>query len=264
MCAVCKDAFSNPWDLMVHAQAAHMVNIYELGNEQNNNNNNINNTSNSVGINTHGSSNFNADNHLPAAEDFDNISATTNYNKNNINNKEANNNNLHCIIDNNDTNNNNNNKNHNNSNTNGNNSSVNGTMPLSQTTTSFSVPDVKMSTQNTQQPSVVNTNGTTMDMAIMNETNGNTILSSSSLLGDGSNNTSDTEAHLSMELKFGICNSPVGSISIKEVSSKLILFCISNHFLYICQKCKNQLFERTLLHLFLNIAGQIVYCGGFF
>ncbi|BFF97759.1 probable nuclear hormone receptor HR38 [Drosophila madeirensis] len=31
LCAVCKDAFANPWDLMVHAQAAHMVNIYELG-----------------------------------------------------------------------------------------------------------------------------------------------------------------------------------------------------------------------------------------
>ncbi|SPP77190.1 blast:Heterogeneous nuclear ribonucleoprotein C [Drosophila guanche] len=31
LCAVCKDAFGNPWDLMVHAQAAHMVNIYELG-----------------------------------------------------------------------------------------------------------------------------------------------------------------------------------------------------------------------------------------
>jgi hypothetical protein len=28
---VCKDSFGNPWDLMVHAQAAHMVNIYEIG-----------------------------------------------------------------------------------------------------------------------------------------------------------------------------------------------------------------------------------------
>ncbi|TMW52549.1 hypothetical protein DOY81_002374 [Sarcophaga bullata] len=218
LCAVCKDGFSNPWDLMVHAQAAHMVNIYELGNEHNNTNNSFNNTSNSARISTNGNNNLSTDNHLPAAEDFDNISATTNYNNNNINNKEANNNNLHCTIDNNDTNNNNNNKNHNNNNTNSNNSnaSVNGTMPLSQTTTCFSMPDVKMSTQNTQQSSVVNTNGTTMDMAIMNATNGNTILSSSSLLGDGSNNTSDTEAHLSMELKFGICNSPVGSISNKE------------------------------------------------
>uniref|UniRef100_A0A182MWD3 C2H2-type domain-containing protein n=1 Tax=Anopheles culicifacies TaxID=139723 RepID=A0A182MWD3_9DIPT len=31
VCVACKDSFSNPWDLMVHAQAAHMVNIYELG-----------------------------------------------------------------------------------------------------------------------------------------------------------------------------------------------------------------------------------------
>lgn len=38
MCAVCKDDFSNPWDLMVHSQAAHMINIYELGNENTNNN----------------------------------------------------------------------------------------------------------------------------------------------------------------------------------------------------------------------------------
>lgn len=35
LCAVCKDAFPNPWDLIVHAQAAHMVNIYELGSETN-------------------------------------------------------------------------------------------------------------------------------------------------------------------------------------------------------------------------------------
>lgn len=31
MCVVCKDAFVSPWDLMVHAQAAHMINIYEIG-----------------------------------------------------------------------------------------------------------------------------------------------------------------------------------------------------------------------------------------
>ncbi|XP_017063368.1 probable basic-leucine zipper transcription factor Q isoform X2 [Drosophila eugracilis] len=36
LCAVCKDAFANPWDLMVHAQAAHMVNIYELGDDEGN------------------------------------------------------------------------------------------------------------------------------------------------------------------------------------------------------------------------------------
>ncbi|KAJ8922115.1 hypothetical protein NQ315_004049 [Exocentrus adspersus] len=31
LCVQCKDAFHNAWDLMVHAQAAHMLNIYELG-----------------------------------------------------------------------------------------------------------------------------------------------------------------------------------------------------------------------------------------
>lgn len=43
LCAVCKDEFSSPWDLMVHAQAAHMVNIYELGTESTNNNHHNNN-----------------------------------------------------------------------------------------------------------------------------------------------------------------------------------------------------------------------------
>ncbi|XP_059613981.1 uncharacterized protein LOC132260079 isoform X2 [Phlebotomus argentipes] len=33
LCVVCKDPFSNPWDLMVHAQTAHMINIYELGHD---------------------------------------------------------------------------------------------------------------------------------------------------------------------------------------------------------------------------------------
>lgn len=31
LCVQCKDAFQNAWDLMVHAQAAHTLNIYELG-----------------------------------------------------------------------------------------------------------------------------------------------------------------------------------------------------------------------------------------
>ncbi|KAG5891009.1 hypothetical protein JTB14_022588 [Gonioctena quinquepunctata] len=31
LCVQCKDSFQNAWDLMVHAQAAHMMNIYELG-----------------------------------------------------------------------------------------------------------------------------------------------------------------------------------------------------------------------------------------
>ncbi|XP_046389816.1 uncharacterized protein LOC124158652 isoform X2 [Ischnura elegans] len=31
LCVLCKDSFSSAWDLMVHVQAAHMLNIYELG-----------------------------------------------------------------------------------------------------------------------------------------------------------------------------------------------------------------------------------------
>ena len=34
MCALCKESFTSPWDLMVHAQAAHMVNIYQLANKE--------------------------------------------------------------------------------------------------------------------------------------------------------------------------------------------------------------------------------------
>uniref|UniRef100_A0A6A7FWZ0 Basic-leucine zipper transcription factor O n=1 Tax=Hirondellea gigas TaxID=1518452 RepID=A0A6A7FWZ0_9CRUS len=35
MCALCKENFSSSWDLMVHAQAAHMVNIYQLSSKEN-------------------------------------------------------------------------------------------------------------------------------------------------------------------------------------------------------------------------------------
>lgn len=37
LCAVCKEIFTSPWDLMVHAQSAHTFNIYELGGEINSN-----------------------------------------------------------------------------------------------------------------------------------------------------------------------------------------------------------------------------------
>lgn len=217
LCAVCKDGFGNPWDLMVHAQAAHMVNIYELGNEPNNNISSSNINNNNYSISTSNGSII-SENHLTVEElDNNNILAS------NGNDKELNNNNLHCNTDNNDTNNN-NNKNHNNG------------MPLSQptiTTTCFPMPNVKMQAP-TQTSSLLNTNST--DVAILNATNGNncngsnttnnSILSSSSssslsLLGDGSSSTSETDAHLSMELKFGICNSPIGSITNKEVSSNV-------------------------------------------
>lgn len=31
LCVLCKVSFPSAWELMVHAQAAHMINIYELG-----------------------------------------------------------------------------------------------------------------------------------------------------------------------------------------------------------------------------------------
>lgn len=36
LCAVCKECFYSPWDLMVHVQAVHMVNIYSLGADETN------------------------------------------------------------------------------------------------------------------------------------------------------------------------------------------------------------------------------------
>lgn len=31
LCHECKDSFESAWDLIVHVQAAHMMNVYELG-----------------------------------------------------------------------------------------------------------------------------------------------------------------------------------------------------------------------------------------
>lgn len=31
LCHECKDSFESAWDLIVHVQAAHMLNVYELG-----------------------------------------------------------------------------------------------------------------------------------------------------------------------------------------------------------------------------------------
>lgn len=76
LCALCKDYFTSPWDLMVHVQTAHMINIYELGidatnnNHINNNNNNINNNNNnntkticnSISSNIHKTNNSNNNN----------------------------------------------------------------------------------------------------------------------------------------------------------------------------------------------------------
>ena len=37
LCALCKESFPAAWELMVHAQAAHMVTIYDLGNKSDSN-----------------------------------------------------------------------------------------------------------------------------------------------------------------------------------------------------------------------------------
>lgn len=50
LCAVCKEIFTNPWDLMVHAQAAHTFNIYELGGEINSTNKDDNDQSNTSSV----------------------------------------------------------------------------------------------------------------------------------------------------------------------------------------------------------------------
>lgn len=35
LCHECKNSFENAWDLIVHVQAAHMINVYELGSPKN-------------------------------------------------------------------------------------------------------------------------------------------------------------------------------------------------------------------------------------
>jgi hypothetical protein len=48
LCVVCKLGFEHPWDLMVHAQAAHMVNIYEIGESDEEDDSNTNNSGNKL------------------------------------------------------------------------------------------------------------------------------------------------------------------------------------------------------------------------
>ena len=45
---VCKLGFEHPWDLMVHAQTAHMVNIYEIGESDEEDDSNTNNNGNKL------------------------------------------------------------------------------------------------------------------------------------------------------------------------------------------------------------------------
>lgn len=37
LCSQCKDSFQSAWDLMVHVQQAHLINIYQLGSDSNSN-----------------------------------------------------------------------------------------------------------------------------------------------------------------------------------------------------------------------------------
>ncbi|KAI5735353.1 hypothetical protein M8J77_017279 [Diaphorina citri] len=43
LCVQCKDTFDTAWDLLVHAQAAHMIHIYEMGPHNNNSAGTVNN-----------------------------------------------------------------------------------------------------------------------------------------------------------------------------------------------------------------------------
>lgn len=48
LCVVCKLGFEHPWDLMVHAQAAHMMNIYEIGESDEEDDSHTNNSGNKL------------------------------------------------------------------------------------------------------------------------------------------------------------------------------------------------------------------------
>uniref|UniRef100_A0A1A9WD11 RRM domain-containing protein n=1 Tax=Glossina brevipalpis TaxID=37001 RepID=A0A1A9WD11_9MUSC len=235
LCAMCKDAFINPWDLMVHAQAAHMVNIYELSNEPSNNNelsgdSNRNRNNSNVDIDSNLTVNKSSNANDLTCSNIKNSSNKNNNNNNNNrnnNNSSSNNNYNNNNNNDNDSNNNNNTKNHNN----GIQLSLvkpapapspvipeaiaisNSTAPYirNKTELSSAKPTATTTTTITQSSILDNINRT--DASIMlNNDNGNSC--NNSLVGDGS--ISDSEANLSMELKFGICNSPNGSVSVKE------------------------------------------------
>uniref|UniRef100_A0A1I8P8C2 C2H2-type domain-containing protein n=1 Tax=Stomoxys calcitrans TaxID=35570 RepID=A0A1I8P8C2_STOCA len=210
LCAVCKDAFTNPWDLMVHAQAAHMVNIYELGSEPNNNSTSTaNNNSNMANTTNNANNSLTMDEAIvtvgatpPSSSSLETSTASATNMTNNIN--EPNNiNGLHCNISN-DNDSNNNTKNHNG-------------ITMSREANCFTLsPDKMLSTSPLAASpcSVANVNGA--DFGVMAtgaspHDNGCNGIVMPLELGQ---HTNDTEAHL--ELKFGICNSPIATINNKE------------------------------------------------
>ncbi|XP_073838099.1 uncharacterized protein [Musca autumnalis] len=219
LCAVCKDAFTNPWDLMVHAQAAHMVNIYELGTEPNNNssNTNNNNTANSNNNNSSSSttslqteeSNLTGTDTLATATNINAAANTTTINE------QPNNNAPHCNNDNDS--NNNNTKNHNGIiiSRDANCFSLTGKMEPPTTTSLATTSGVAASSSSSPLTTVANING--MDgcgvmSSVSNDTNNASC--NGTAMSHELGHSSDTETHL--ELKFGICNSPIATINSKE------------------------------------------------
>ncbi|XP_075163588.1 uncharacterized protein LOC142236207 [Haematobia irritans] len=225
LCAVCKDAFTNPWDLMVHAQAAHMVNIYELGSEPNNNSSNANNNNNNSNSNTSSNNVKNSPSSMEegivtveANASVSPLLATTP-----ISNEFNSINGLHSS-NNNDANNNNNNtntKNHNGI-----------TTTMLREANCFTPCPGKISSQSSTPPSptmamTANISGT--DVGVMSSANGDNgynETSESSIvvplqLGQHQHHhhshTRDTDANL--ELKFDISSSPIATINNKEESS---------------------------------------------
>ncbi|XP_061395688.1 transcription factor mef2A [Musca vetustissima] len=203
LCAVCKDAFTNPWDLMVHAQAAHMVNIYELGTEPNNNSSNAANNNTANGNN-------NEDANLTGT---DALASTANGNAN----EPPNNNGLHCNNTDNDSNNN-NTKNHNGIiiSRDANCFSLTGKMepPITLATTSASSSLSSLSPSSSSLTTVANITDTDAGVmsCVANDTNN--IACNGTAMSLELGHSSDTETHL--ELKFGICNSPIATINNKE------------------------------------------------
>ncbi|XP_037943246.1 transcription factor mef2A [Teleopsis dalmanni] len=195
LCAVCKDSFNNPWDLMVHAQAAHMVNIYELGNEANSNNANCGDT--------------NTDGAATVTKISKDMQATATLIKgqhnNNENNNISSNNNNTLKINNNITNGNNSsdiiNNNSSNSNNNCDIQTLSNDVEMSPIASDPKLPQISK-----LDVSVVGVIGGGVGVSA----DGASSSCNNSIAGDGS--VSESEPHC-MEIKFDICNSPNDSIA---------------------------------------------------
>merc|ERR1711878_156054 len=52
LCNTCSEAFKTPWDLMVHAQSAHSMHIFECKNDEDNNDDDESIAKENIGVNT--------------------------------------------------------------------------------------------------------------------------------------------------------------------------------------------------------------------